>query len=193
MYIFGIDDEEFIRGKVPMTKAEIRAMIMVKAQIKPEDTVVDIGAGTGSITIEAALCANKGTVYAIEMNPEGIDLIKQNAEKFRCQNIRTILGSAPVAMDELPLVDVVIIGGSGGNMHEILNRTTELLKPGGRIILTSVTAETTGEVVKEFKGRPFTFEGFQMQINRLRKLGRYHLFNPISPIFIFTAIKKEEA
>lgn len=193
MYIFGIDDEEFIRGKVPMTKAEIRAMIMVKAQIKPEDTVVDIGAGTGSITIEAALCANKGTVYAIEMNPEGIDLIKQNAEKFRCQNIRPILGSAPVAMDELPLVDVVIIGGSGGNMHEILNRTTELLKPGGRIILTSVTAETTGEVVKEFKGRPFTFEGFQMQINRLRKLGRYHLFNPISPIFIFTAIKKEEA
>ena len=192
MYIFGINDEEFIRGKVPMTKAEVRAMIMVKARIAPEDTVVDIGAGTGSITVEAALCANKGIVYAIEMNPEGIDLIKQNAEKFGCRNICPVLGSAPEAMAELPMTDVVIIGGSGGNMHEILNKATNILRPDGRIVLTSVTAETTGEVVNEFKDRPFTFGGFQMQINRLRKLGRYHLFNPMSPIFIFTAIKKEE-
>jgi cobalt-precorrin-6B (C15)-methyltransferase len=192
VYTFGINDEEFIRGKVPMTKAEVRAMIMVKARIAPEDTVVDIGAGTGSITVEAALCANKGIVYAIEMNPEGIDLIKQNAEKFGCRNIYPVLGSAPEAMAELPMTDVVIIGGSGGNMHEILNKATNILRPDGRIVLTSVTAETTGEVVNEFKDRPFTFDGFQMQINRLRKLGRYHLFNPMSPIFIFTAIKKEE-
>ena len=75
-------------------------------------------------------------------------------------------------------------------MHEILNKATNILRPDGRIVLTSVTAETTGEVVNEFKDRPFTFDGFQMQINRLRKLGRYHLFNPMSPIFIFTAIKK---
>mgnify|MGYP000759522325 FL=1 len=175
-----------------MTKAEVRAMIMVKARIAPEDTVVDIGAGTGSITVEAALCANKGIAYAIEMNPEGIDLIKQNAEKFGCRNICPVLGSAPEAMAELPMTDVVIIGGSGGNMHEILNKATNILRPGGRIVLTSVTAETTGEVVNEFKDRPFTFDGFQMQINRLRRLGRYHLFNPMSPIFIFTAIKKEE-
>lgn len=190
MYTFGINDEEFIRGKVPMTKAEVRAMIMVKARIAPEDTVVDIGAGTGSITVEAALCANKGIVYAIEMNPEGIDLIKQNAEKFGCRNIYPVLGSAPEAMAKLPMTDVVIIGGSGGNMHEILNKATNILRPDGRIVLTSVTAETMGEVVNEFKDRPFTFDGFQMQINRLRKLGRYHLFNPMSPIFIFTAIKK---
>mgnify|MGYP001750184703 FL=1 len=109
MYTFGINDEEFIRGKVPMTKAEVRAMIMVKARIAPEDTVVDIGAGTGSITVEAALCANKGIVYAIEMNPEGIDLIKQNAEKFGCRNICPVLGSAPEAMAELPMTDVVTV------------------------------------------------------------------------------------
>ena len=121
-----------------------------------------------------------------------IDLIKQNAEKFGCRNIYPVLGSAPEAMAELPMTDVVIIGGSGGNMHEILNKATNILRPDGRIVLTSVTAETTGEVVNEFKDRPFTFDGFQMQINRLRKLGRYHLFNPMSPIFIFTAIKKEE-
>lgn len=188
----GIDDEEFIRGKVPMTKAEIRAMVMVKAEIQETDVVADIGAGTGSLTIEAALCASQGEVYAIERNPEGIDLIRQNAAKFGCANIHPITGVAPEAMDELPKLDVIIIGGTSGNMHEILNRATDLLKPGGRMVLTSVTAETTGEIVKEFKDRPFDVEGFQMQINRLRKLGRYHLFNPISPVFIFTAWLKEE-
>lgn len=188
----GIDDEEFIRGKVPMTKAEIRAMVMVKAQIRETDVVADIGAGTGSLTIEAALCASQGEVYAIERNLEGIDLIRQNAAKFGCTNIHPITGVAPEAMDELPKLDVIIIGGTSGNMHEILNRATDLLKPGGRMVLTSVTAETTGEIVKEFKDRPFDVEGFQMQINRLRKLGRYHLFNPISPVFIFTARLKEE-
>ena len=84
--VLGISDDEFIRGKVPMTKAEIRAMVMVKAQIDETDVVADIGAGTGSITIEAARCAYRGEVYAIERNPEGIDLIKQNAEKFGCKN-----------------------------------------------------------------------------------------------------------
>ena len=95
-------------------------------------------------------------------------------------------------MEGLPALDVVIIGGSSGNMKEILNRATRLLKPEGRVIMTSVTAETTGEVVQEFKNRPFAFEGFQMQINRLRKLGRYHLFQPISPVFIFVATKNKE-
>lgn len=192
MHMYGIDDEEFIRGNVPMTKAEIRAMVMVKAGIHSEDVVADIGAGTGSLTIEAALCAEKGKVYAIERNPEGIELIRRNAEKFGCENIYTITGTAPDAMEGLPALDVVIIGGSSGNMKEILNRAACLLKPEGRIIMTSVTAETTGEVVQEFKNRPFALEGFQMQINRLRKLGRYHLFQPISPVFIFVATKNKE-
>ena len=185
----GIRDEEFIRGKVPMTKAEIRAMVMVKAGIRPEDRVADIGAGTGSISIEAALAASKGEVYSIERNPEGIRLIEENAEKFGLKNIHTIKGVAPAAMDGLPPLDVVIIGGSSGNMHEILDRAEALLPKGGRIILTAVTAETTGEVVREFENRPFALEGFQMQINRLRKLGRYHLYDPLSPVFIFTAEK----
>ncbi|HBK27723.1 MAG TPA: precorrin-6Y C5,15-methyltransferase (decarboxylating) subunit CbiT [Dialister sp.] len=188
---FGIKDEEFIRGKVPMTKAEIRAMVMVKAGIRPEDTVADIGAGTGSLSIEAALCATKGNVYSIERNLEGIELISRNAEKFGCHNIHTIAGTAPEAMDALPeKLDVIIIGGSSGNMHDILDRCEALLPVGGRIVLTAVTVETTGEIVKEFEGRPFDLEGFQMQINRLKKLGHYHLYDPMSPIFIFTAVKK---
>lgn len=188
MQKFGISDEEFIRGKVPMTKAEIRAMVMVKAGIEKNSRVADIGAGTGSISIEAALAASEGEVYSIERNPEGIHLIEENAKKFGCHNIHAIRGTAPEAMDQLPeKLDVIIIGGSSGNMHEILHRSEELLTDKGRIVLTAVTAETTAEIVKEFADRPFKLDGFQMQINRLRKLGRYHLYNPISPVFIFIA------
>lgn len=187
MVHFGIDDEEFVRGKVPMTKAEIRAMVMVKARIEETDTVADIGAGTGSLTIEAARCASKGKVYAIERNPEGIRLIQENAAKFHCDNIEIIEGAAPDAMSGLPALDVVIIGGSGGNMAAIIDRAEPLLTDSGRFIITAVTAETTGEVVELFKNRPYQLEGFELQVNRLRKLGRYHLFNPLSPVFIFTA------
>ncbi len=187
---FGIADEEFSRGKVPMTKAEIRAMVMVKAAIAETDIVCDVGAGTGSLSVEAALCATKGQVYAIERNPEGIALISENAQKFGCENITVIEGVAPSGMEKLPALDVVLIGGSGGNLSSILDAADARLAPGGRIVITAVTVETTEDVVREMAGRPYTMEGFQMQVNRLRRLGRYHLYDPQSPVFIFTCVKK---
>lgn len=191
MHTFGIADEEFIRGKVPMTKAEIRAMVMVKAAIRPGDTVADIGAGTGSLSVEAALAAPEGKVYAIEKNPEGIGLIRQNAEKFGCHNIEVIEGVAPEAMNGLPQCQVILIGGTGGNLSSILDVADDRLALGGRIVLTAVTAETTGDIVRAFADRNYTLEGFQMQVNRLRRLGRYHLYSPLSPVFIFTAVKQK--
>lgn len=187
---FGIQDAEFIRGKVPMTKAEIRAMVMVEADIGASDTVADIGAGTGSLSIEAAMAARHGKVYAIERNPEGVGLIRQNAEKFGCGNIEVIEGTAPDAMAALPECQVILVGGSGGNLHDIIDAADAHLAPGGRMVLTSVTAETTGGIVSDFAGRDYEFSGFQMQVNRMRKLGRYHLYDPLSPIFIFTAVKR---
>ena len=186
----GIPDEEFIRGNVPMTKAEIRAMVMVKARISETDVVCDVGAGTGSLSIEAALCATRGRVYAIERNAEGVSLISENAKKFGVSNIEIICGTAPAAMADLPKLDVVIVGGSSGNLHEILDTADGKLAPGGRIVMTAVTVETTEEIVREFSVRDYDFEGFQMQVNRLRKLGAYHLYNPMSPVFIFSAIKR---
>lgn len=174
-----------------MTKAEIRAMVMVKAAIRPEDTVADIGAGTGSLSVEAALAAPEGKVYAIERNPEGIGLIRQNAEKFGCHNIEVIEGVAPEAMNGLPQCQVILIGGTGGNLSSILDAADDRLAPGGRIVLTAVTAETTGDIVRAFADRNYTLEGFQMQVNRLRRLGRYHLYSPLSPVFIFTAVKQK--
>ena len=190
-HFFGIEDEEFIRGDVPMTKKEIRMVVMNEARIEEDSVVLDVGAGTGSISIEAALGAPKGHVYAIERFEKATDLIRQNQEKFSVKNLTIIEAKAPEGMEDLPELDAVIIGGSAGGMGTIMDEVTRLLKVGGRLVVTAVTMETGYTILKELKGRPYTYEGFQMQVSRFRKAGPYHLLNPLSPIFIVTAVKQE--
>ena len=190
-HFFGIEDEEFIRGDVPMTKKEIRLVVMNEARIEEDSVVLDVGAGTGSISIEAALGAPKGHVYAIERFEKATDLIRQNQEKFGVKNLTIIEAKAPEGMEDLPELDAVIIGGSAGGMGTIMDEATRLLKVGGRLVVTAVTMETGYTILKELKGRPYTYEGFQMQVSRFRKAGPYHLLNPLSPIFIVTAVKQE--
>ena len=190
-HFFGIEDEEFIRGDVPMTKKEIRMVVMNEARIEEDSVVLDVGAGTGSISIESALGAPKGHVYAIERFEKATDLIRQNQEKFGVKNLTIIEAKAPEGMEGLPELDAVIIGGSAGGMGTIMDEVTRLLKVGGRLVVTAVTMETGYTILKELKGRPYTYEGFQMQVSRFRKAGPYHLLNPLSPIFIVTAVKQE--
>ena len=190
-HFFGIEDEEFIRGDVPMTKKEIRMVVMNAARVEEDSVVLDVGAGTGSISIEAAIAAPKGHVYAIERFEKATDLIRQNQEKFGVKNLTIIEAKAPEGMEDLPELDAVIIGGSAGGMGAIMDEATRLLKVGGRLVVTAVTMETGYTILKELKGRPYTYEGFQMQVSRFRKAGPYHLLNPLSPIFIGTAVKQE--
>ena len=190
-HFFGIEDEEFIRGDVPMTKKEIRMVVMNAARVEEDSVVLDVGAGTGSISIEAAIAAPKGHVYAIERFEKATDLIRQNQEKFGVKNLTIIEAKAPDGMEDLPALDAVIIGGSAGGMGTIMAEATRLLKVGGRLVVTAVTMETGYTILKELKGRPYTYEGFQMQVSRFRKAGPYHLLNPLSPIFIVTAVKQE--
>ncbi len=190
-HFFGIEDEEFIRGDVPMTKKEIRMVVMNAARVEEDSVVLDVGAGTGSISIEAAIAAPKGHVYAIERFEKATDLIRQNQEKFGVKNLTIIEAKAPEGMEDLPGLDAVIIGGSAGGMGTIMDEATRLLKVGGRLVVTAVTMETGYTILKELKGRPYTYEGFQMQVSRFRKAGPYHLLNPLSPIFIVTAVKQE--
>lgn len=190
MHFYGIYDDKFIRGKVPMTKREIRMMVMAQAQIQPGDVVVDVGAGTGSISIEAAFEAK--TVYAVERNAEAVHLIEQNRDKFGLSNIEIIEAKAPEGLDRIEKANVVIIGGSGGKLAEILDEAERMLPVWGRIVITSVTVETMDQALRELKKRPFTYEAFQMQVNRMRKAGPYHLYDPLSPIGIITAVKQKE-
>lgn len=192
MTFCGIDDTEFIRGKVPMTKQEVRVLTLIKARIAPEAVVYDIGAGTGSISIEAARMAHDGKVFAIEKNPEGIALIKENMKKFQVNNIEVISGTAPDALAGLPGCDAVIIGGSGRKLDDIMDIAHERLKTGGRIILNCITIQTIASCLEYLRAHreEFDYEAIQIQVNRLKAVGPYDMADAVNPIYIVTAIKK---
>lgn len=188
----GIEDEAFIRGKVPMTKQEIRVLTMVKARISPTDVVFDIGAGTGSMSVEAALLADKGHVYAVERNAEGVSLIEKNKDKFGVGNLTVIAGDAPDALKSLPDCDVAIIGGSGGRLSGILDEISSRLKAGGRVVINCITIQTLAAALDYFRAHEtdFSYEAIQVQINRLQAVGAYDMAKAINPIYIVTGEKK---
>lgn len=192
MIFCGIDDSEFIRGKVPMTKQEIRIITLTKARIAPSDVVYDIGAGTGSISIEAARIAHEGRVFAIEKNPDGVSLIKENMKKFQVDNVEVVSGVAPDALDGLPGCDAVIIGGSGRNMDDILDIVHDRLKLGGRVVLNCITIQTISSCLEYLRAHPdeFDYEAIQVQVNRLKAVGPYDMADAVNPIYIVTATKK---
>jgi cobalt-precorrin-6B (C15)-methyltransferase len=190
----GIPDDQFIRGNIPMTKQEIRILVLAKANIAAGDTVIDVGAGTGSLSIEAALLAKQGRVIAIEREAEGVELIKANAAKFSVANLEAIEGAAPAAMAGLPAADVVLIGGSGGKLAEILTFANRLLKPGGRLIVTAVTVETLSTALGSLKQMAqFSVEACCVQVTRIQPAGNSHMFKALNPIYIITCTKEREA
>lgn len=190
-YFPGIDDNEFIRGNIPMTKSEVRILTLAKARIAPQDIVLDIGAGTGSLSVEAALLAPAGRVYAVEREPEGVELIRKNAEKFQVPNLTVVHGTAPAALTGLPLCNVVLIGGSGGSLAEIIAASNVLLTPGGRLIITAVTVETLYQALQIMQqNTDYQVEAFAVQISRITKRASYNMLQALNPIQIISCSKK---
>ena len=187
----GIPDQEFLRGEVPMTKAEIRVQVLAKAQISLYDKVVDIGAGTGSISIEAAGLAAEGVVYSIEHKPEAQELILANQQKFGVSNLRLIPGVAPDVFGELPLVDVCIIGGSSGRLSEILKLVP--LVDGGRIVITAVTIETVAQGLKLLTELNYQdIDTVSIQAVRWKAVKNLHMAQAMNQVFILSARKGEK-
>ena len=167
----GLSDEAFIRGKVPMTKQEIRILTLVKAQIGPRDIVYDIGAGTGSLSIEAARLAPEGHVYAVERKEEAIRLIEANGERFGLENLSVIEAEAPAGLENLPLADAVLIGGSGGHLEAILDSAAGKLRRGGRLVLNCITVQTLAAALSYLHAHAdlYRYEAIQVQVSRLEK------------------------
>ena len=189
-HFLGIADDEFIRGRVPMTKQEIRILTLAKARIGAGDVVYDIGAGTGSLSIEAALQAENGLVYAIERKSEGIALIQQNAEKFGVENLTVVQQEAPEGMEALPACNVVLIGGSGSHLEEILAAVDRKLVQGGRILLNCITVQTLASCIAYMRrNERYSYEAIQVQVNRLRQVGPYDMAEAINPIYIVVCEK----
>lgn len=184
----GIPDDMFVRGKVPMTKSEVRAVSISKLRLKPGLRALDIGAGTGSVSIEMAHLECK--VIAIEKNPEGIELIEKNSRKFNLNSIEIIKGIAPQDISNKNGFDRVFIGGSGGNIKPIFEYLDTALNIDGVLVANTITIENTGkilEILQDFNYKDI--EVVSMNISRSKKVGSVHLMMAENPINIISAVK----
>jgi len=188
---FGIPDALFIRGKIPMTKEEVRVITISKLRLSETDRVLDVGAGTGSISVEIARIFKKGFVYAVEKENEGCELIKKNCEKFNIKNIKIIEGTAPECLSDIGKIDKIVIGGSSGNLEGIINRVKSNLKSGGRIVINSITFETLTESKKLLEKNNFKeIEIIQVGINKFEETGKFLMLKAQNPVFIISCTKE---
>lgn len=184
-------NDEFIRGKVPITKEEVRAISLNKLNLKNAKTFIDVGAGTGSVSIEAALTYDNLKVIAIERNDVAIDLINQNVNKFNLSNIEVIKDYAPIDLDIK--ADGIFLGGTGNNLEEIIKWSKDLLIPGGRLVANFILIDNFYDTLDLLKKYNFVnLDVSQLSINKLEKLGSRDYFKPHNPIFIISCEKGAE-
>ena len=180
----GVPDEVFVRGAVPMTKEEVRAVSLSKLRLTEDAVVYDVGAGTGSVSVEAALLAWRGRVYAIERKEEGCALIRENCRRFGTQNVEVVEGSAPEALEALPPPTHVFLGGTGGTMKKTICAVLEK-NPKARVVLNAIALETLSQVLDLARERSIQdLEMVQVSTARARALGPYHMMNGGNPVFV---------
>ena len=181
----GLPDEAFERGDVPMTKQEVRAAVLAKLAVRPEDILWDVGAGTGSVSVELALAAPRGRVYAVECRPEGCALIKANREKFRTRNLVLVEGLAPDALSDLPAPDAVFIGGSKGSLAAIVDAALDK-NPDACICVSAIALETLSAAVAALTAKGRTVQVSQIAVSRAKAVGGLHLMMAQNPIYLIT-------
>ena len=179
------------RRTVPMTKEEIRMLALCKLHLTERSVFYDIGGGSGSVSIEAARLCTDGRVYSVEQRADALDLLRRNKERFCCENLEIVAGSAPESLTLLPAPTHVFIGGSDGKLMEILQTVMQKNK-NVRIVITCVTLETLAEVQKALTqiGKDWRkkdrIEIIQVAVTKARAAGRYHLFRAQDPVFMIT-------
>lgn len=181
-----IKDEEFATGKAPMTKREVRTISIGKLKLKGDYTVYDIGAGTGSVSIEAALKLRNGTLYAVEKDLESAALIEKNIKKYKTCNIEVIKGTAPDVIVGLPNPDACFIGGSSGNMEEIINAVLTK-NPQVNMVINTITLQSLNEAVRCMEKYRFDdVEIVSVSVAKSKKIGNYDLMMGQNPIYIIS-------
>ena len=186
MIVPGISDDKFIRLEhVPMTKEEVRVISLCKLKPVQDGIIYDIGAGTGSVSVECARLCPKGTVYALEQKENACRAIALNKEKFRLKNLEIIQGTAPQGLRELPSPTHVFIGGTGGHLQEIYDALAEK-KTEIRVVLTAVTLETVSEMTILAQKEHLEPEIVQISVSKAKEMGDYHLMMGQNPVTIFS-------
>ena len=180
----GLPDEAFDRDETPMTKSEVRSVCLSKLQLTQSAVVYDVGSGSGSVSVECAMRATHGHVYAIEMKEKALALTRRNAEKFNLTNLEVVAGAAPEALESLPTPTHAFIGGSTGNLRGIIDCLLAK-NPDVRIVATAVTLETVAELTELSKSFEIC-DIAEVAVSKPRTLGRYRLMTAQNPVYIFT-------
>ncbi|SHK42871.1 precorrin-6Y C5,15-methyltransferase (decarboxylating) subunit CbiT [Desulforamulus aeronauticus] len=187
----GIPDHLFKRGNnIPMTKQEVRMIVLGKLRLFPGAVVYDVGAGTGSVSVECALQLKQGVVYALEKDGSADELVETNARRFGLNNVKLVPGLAPATMEKLPPADRIFIGGNAGALAGILETANKKLKPGGWLVATSVTLETTPQVVRFLEEQGYEqAEAVSITVAQAKALGKAHLWQGQNPVTIISGQK----
>ena len=184
-----MNDTDFIRGAIPMTKSEVRAVSLSKLEVEAGSIVFDIGAGTGSVSVEAALLARQGQVFSFEQKEEGCDLIRANADRHGVHNITVVPGRVPETLAGYPVPDRVFLGGSGGQIEPILEQLFAQ-NPNVRVVMNVIALETLSQVIGYLKAHgpehDLEHEIISMQVARAEVRGGYHLMQGQNPVYIIT-------
>jgi len=181
----GLPDEAFSRGQVPMTKQEVRAAALAKLAVAPTDVLWDVGAGTGSVSVELALAAPEGRVFAVECGEEACSLIRANREKFAAWNLRLVEGRAPEALSDLPAPDAVFIGGTKGGMEGIIDLVLAK-NENARICVSAIAIETLSAAVAALTKHGLEADVAQIAVSRAKPAGKLHLLMANNPTFLIT-------
>lgn len=182
----GIPDETFRRGEIPMTKEEVRTVSLSKLRLCRHHILWDVGAGTGSVSVEGGLSLPNGQVYAVEKKGEALDLLAVNKERFGVTNLHIVAGTAPEALADLPAPDRAFLGGTSGDMEAIL-RTVFEKNPAARVVVNAITLETLAEAVRCFKLLDLIdVDVSQISVTKARNVGCYHMMNAQNPVWIIS-------
>lgn len=183
-------NSEFITGKVPITKEEVRAICLSKLNVSECSSFLDIGSGTGSVTVEAAVINRGMSVFSIECDERAYNLTKENIEKFELDNVIQIKDMAPTNHVELKDIDAVFVGGTRNNLVEIIQWTYGIMKDRAKIVFTFILLENFYKCMEVLEESDFrNIEVSQVSVSKLEKLGKGKYFKPENPIFIISAEK----
>lgn len=187
----GIPDEFFLREEeVPITKEEIRSIIISKLRLKETNSVIDIGCGSGSITVELCLQCQKGTVFGVDLDLQAVNLTEKNLEKFKVHaDIRH--GNAMDILESLPFVDGIVIGGTTGKTEELIDQSISRLNSGGRLVITSILIETMFKAIKTINESNFLkdIDFTQIIISKGRRTTTGTMMLARNPVMIISATK----
>lgn len=184
-------DEEFLRSKVPMTKSEVRAISLDKLQLTTKQHLLDIGAGTGSISLQATLEHPQLQVTAIESNPDALDIMQKNMTHFKTTAIELITGEAPKAIPEATY-DAIFVGGSGQQLAEIIKFAHAHLGSGGRLVLNFILLENAAAAYQLLQQVGFNdIEVIDVSVKRWHALGKGHFFKPRNPTIIMSTTRED--